>query len=123
IPSDAWVPVVVPAAAGRKAPAELAEVLTQVDGRRSVAGIGRRIGQLEFEGPRHVFQLATAGFVTVTAPRPEGIAAIVEAYNRAIVEIHRACDESGSGSVLRQGLEQFAMSTGVYVAHCSSPCR
>jgi hypothetical protein len=43
------------------------------------------------------------------------VPAVVETYNRAIVEIHRACDEAGSGAVLRQGLEQFAMSTGVYV--------
>jgi hypothetical protein len=115
IPSDAWVPVVTAGAAGRKAPAELVEVLAQCDGRRSVAEIGRRIGQLEFEVTRAVFQLAAAGFVSVTAPRPEGVAAIVEAYNRAVVEIHRACDEAGSGTSLRTGLEQFAMSTGVYV--------
>jgi hypothetical protein len=115
IPSDAWVPVLAPGAAGRKAPPELAEVLTEVDGRRSVAEIGRRSGQLEFEVTRAVFQLAAAGFVTVTAPRPEGIAAIVETYNRAMVEIHRACDEAGSGAALRTGLEQFGLSTGIFV--------
>jgi Domain of unknown function (DUF4388) len=115
IPSDAWIPVPVASVSGRKAPAELVEVLAECDGRRSVAEIGRRIGQLEFEVTRAVFQLATSGFVTVTAPRPEGTAAIVEAYNRAMAEIHRACDEAGSGRGLRAGLEQFAMSTGVYV--------
>ncbi|HEX3769266.1 MAG TPA: DUF4388 domain-containing protein [Polyangiaceae bacterium] len=115
IPSDAWVPTVVPAAAGRKPPPDLAEVLTQVDGRRSVAEIGRRIGQLEFEVTRAVFQLAATAFVTVSAPRPEGVAAIVETFNRAMVETHRACDEAGSGAALRSGLEQFAMSTGVFV--------
>ncbi len=115
IPSDAWIPVPVASAAGRKPPPELVEVLAQCDGRRSVAEIGRRIGQLEFEVTRAVFQLATAGLVTVTAPRPEGVPAIVEAYNRAILEIHRVCDEAGSGRELRAGLEQFAMSTGVYV--------
>ena len=115
IPSDAWVPVVAPGASARKAPPELVEVLAQCDGRRSVAEIGRRIGQLEFEVTRAVFQLATAGFVAVAAPRLEGVAAIVEAYNRAIVEIHRACDEAGAGASLRGGLEQFAASTGVYV--------
>ncbi len=114
VPSDAWIPVPV-AASGRKPPAELAELLAQCDGRRSVAEIGRRIGQLEFEVTRGVFQLAAAGLVTVAAPRPEGTQAIVETYNRAIVEIHRACDEAGSGVPLRTGLEQFAMSTGVYV--------
>jgi hypothetical protein len=114
IPSDAWIPVPV-VATTKKPPQELVEVLEQCDGRRSVAEIGRRIGQLEFEVTRAVFQLASAGFVTVAAPRPEGVPAIVEIYNRAIVEIHRACDEAGTGSLLRHGLEQFAMSTGVYV--------
>jgi hypothetical protein len=115
IPSDAWIPVPTASVAGRKVPAELVEVLAQCDGRRSVAEIGRRIGQLEFEVTRAVFQLATNGLVSVTAPRPEGVAAIVEAYNRAIAEIHRVCDESGAGRELRAGLEQFATSTGVYV--------
>jgi hypothetical protein len=114
VPSDAWIPVPAPASV-RKAPPELAELFAQCDGRRSVAEIGRRIGQLEFEVTRGVFQLAAAGLVVVTAPRPEGAAAIVETYNRAVVEIHRACDEAGSGRELRSGLEQFAMSTGVYV--------
>ncbi len=114
VPSDAWIPVPL-AATPRKPSAELAELFAQCDGRRSVAEIGRRIGQLEFEVTRGVFQLAAAGLVIVTAPRPEGTPAIVEAYNRAIVEIHRACDEAGSGRELRSGLEQFAMSTGVYV--------
>jgi Domain of unknown function (DUF4388) len=114
VPSDAWIPV--PVGPGlRKAPPELVELLAQCDGRRSVAEIGRRIGQLEFEVTRGVFQLAAAGLVVVTAPRPEGAAAIVETYNRAIVEIHKACDQAGSGRELRSGLEQFAMSTGVYV--------
>jgi hypothetical protein len=115
VPSDTWIPVPV-ASNGRKTPPELVEILAQCDGRRSVAEVGRRIGQLEFEVTRAVFQLATAGLVVVTAPRPEGVPAIVETYNRAIVEIHRACDEAGSGRELRAGLEQFAMGTGVYVS-------
>ncbi len=115
VPSDAWVPVPAPASSGKKPPPEFAGVLAECDGRRSVAEIGRRIGQLEFEVTRAVFQLAAAGCVTVAAPRPVGVPSIVETYNRAIVEIHRACDEAGSGRELRAGLEQFALSTGVYV--------
>ncbi len=114
VPSDAWIPVPAPTG-GRKPPPELVELLAQCDGRRCIAEIGRRIGQLEFEVTRGIFQLAAAGLVAVTAPRPEGVAAIVETYNRAIVEIHRACDEAGSGRELRAGLDQFATSTGVYV--------
>jgi hypothetical protein len=115
VPSDAWIPVPASPASGKKAPPELVDVFAQCDGRRSVAEIGRRIGQLEFEVTRAVFQLVTAGLVSVVAPRPEGVSAVVEAYNRAIADIHRACDEAGSGRELRTGLEQFATSTGVYV--------
>ncbi len=113
IPSDAWIPVPF---AGKKPPPELAEVWAECDGRRSVAEIGRRIGQLEFEVTRGVFQLLAAGLVTIAAPRPEGPVAIVEAFNTALVEIHRACDAVGKSRELRSGIEMFASSTGVYVS-------
>jgi hypothetical protein len=114
IPSDAWVPSRV--ASARKAPPELEGVLAECDGRRSVAEIGRRIGQLEFEVTRAVFQLSTAGFVSVHPPRPEGPGAILDAFNSALVAIHAACDEASKGPELRSGIEQFATSTGVYVS-------
>jgi len=116
IPSDAWLPVPQPSAAGRKPPAELVEVLAQCDGRRSVAEVGRRIGQLEFEVTRAIFQLVNGGFVTVAAPRPEGAAAIVHAFNVALVEVHRVCDAAGKGRELRAGVGQFADGAGVYGA-------
>ena len=115
VPSDAWVPVRSAAAAAKKPPEELAGVFGQCDGRRSVAEIGRRIGLLEFEVTRAVFQLASAGFVTLAAPRPEGVDAIVSVYNLAIVDVHRACDAAGVGAELRSGLAQFAMSAGAYM--------
>jgi hypothetical protein len=114
IPSDGWIPT--PAAAGKRVPPELAEVLAQCDGHRSVAEIGRRIGQLEFEVTRGVFQLVTAGLVVMSAPRPEGAAAIVDAFNAALHEVHRACDGVGKGRELRSGIDQFATGTGVYPA-------
>ncbi|MGH7298611.1 MAG: DUF4388 domain-containing protein, partial [Polyangiaceae bacterium] len=55
IPSDGWVPTPL-APAGRKPPPELADLFSHCDGRRSIAEIGRRIGQLEFEVTRGVFQ-------------------------------------------------------------------
>lgn len=115
IPSDAWVPVPTGASA-RKPPTELVELLAQCDGRRSVAEIGRRIGQLEFEVTRGIFQLVTAGIVAMSPPRPEGAAAIVDAFNAALVEIHRACDAAKKGRELRAGIDQFATGTGVYPA-------
>jgi hypothetical protein len=116
IPSDAWIPLPSPAAAGKRSPPELVELLTQCDGRRSVAEIGRRIGQLEFEVTRGIFQLVTAGLVVMSAPRPEGAAAIVDAFNVALHEVHRACDGVGKGRELRGGIDQFATGTGVYPA-------
>jgi hypothetical protein len=115
VPSDAWVPAPLPSAAGKKPPAELLEVFAQCDGRRSVAEIGRRIGQLEFEVTRTVFQLVGAGFLNVNPPRPEGPQAIVAAFNAALIEIHRACTAAGKNGEFRMGLEQFATSTGVFV--------
>jgi hypothetical protein len=115
VPSDAWVPVRSAASATKTPAPELADVFAQCDGRRSVAEIGRRIGQLEFEVTRAVFQLASAGLVTVARPRPEGASAITLIYNGAMTEIHRACDAAGVGPELRSGLAQFTMGTGVYM--------
>jgi hypothetical protein len=115
VPGEAWVPTLLLPPSGRKAPPELASVLEQCDGRRSIAEIGRRIGQLEFEVTRAVFQLATAGLVSVVPPRLEGPAAVVEAFDRALAEIHRTSDEAGKGKELRAAVEQFVMSTGVFV--------
>src|SRR5258708_2177553 len=47
IPSDACVPLPLPMSGARKAPAELERVLAECDGRRNVAEIGRRPGQLD----------------------------------------------------------------------------
>jgi hypothetical protein len=116
IPSDGWVPAQLPHMAGKTPPPDLGDVLAQCDGRRSVAEIGRRIGQLEFEVTRAVFQLMTAGFVSVDPPRPEGVAALVGVFNGALSAIHAACDAAGKGNELRSGIEQFAGSTGAYVA-------
>jgi hypothetical protein len=114
VPSDAWVPTPLPSAAGKRVPSDLADLFAQCDGRRSVAEIGRRIGQLEFEVTRAVFQLVTAGLVMVVAPKAEGPAAIVETVNGALAEMHAACDAVGSGADLRAGIERFASSTGVF---------
>jgi hypothetical protein len=116
IPSDAWVPTPQPGAAGKRPPTELAELTAQCDGRRSIAEIGRRIGQLEFEVTRGIFQLVTGGLVTMSAPRPEGAAAIVAAFNVALLEVHRSCDVLGKGRDLRAAVNQFATGTGVYTA-------
>jgi hypothetical protein len=112
VPNDTYIPV--PVGPGKRPPDELMVVYAQCDGKRSIADIGRRIGQLEFEVTRAVFQLINAGFVTMQASRPRGAEAIVETYNPALSEIHAACDAAGKGAELRDGLARFATGGGVY---------
>ena len=114
VPNDSYIAVVSPASKEKKVPDELVEVLAQCDGKRSVAEIGRRIGQLEFEVTRSLFQLINGGFVQMIAPRPQGPEAIVEAFNPGLMEIHRRCDSAKKGAELRDGLMRFATGGGVY---------
>jgi hypothetical protein len=111
IPNDEYIPA--PKAATQRPPDELADAFAQCDGKRSIAEIGRRTGQLEFEVTRAVYQLLQGGFVTVAAPRPQGPVAIVLAFNPALVEVHRRCDAAGRGGELRDALSRFA--TGALV--------
>jgi len=111
VPSDAYVPTPV---AGKKPPEDLEAVFAHVDGTNSVADIGRRTGQLEFEVTRAIFQLVSSGCVTVVAPRPRGPEAIVETFNPALAAIHERCDAAGRGEELREGLSRFATGGGVY---------
>jgi hypothetical protein len=106
IPNDEFIPV--PKAGDRKPPEELAEAFAQCDGKRSIAEIGRRTGQLEFEVTRSVYQLVQGGFIAVTAPRPQGAIAIVNAFNPALKEIHARCDAALRGAELRDALGRFA---------------
>jgi hypothetical protein len=106
IPNDEFIPV--PKAGDRKPPEELGEAFAQCDGKRSIAEIGRRTGQLEFEVTRSVYQLVQGGFVAVTAPRPQGAVAIVNAFNPALKEIHARCDNALRGAELRDALGRFA---------------
>ncbi len=97
-------------------PEDVAEVFAQCDGKRSIAEIGRRIGQLEFEVTRAVFQLVSGGVCTVAPPRPSGPVAIVELFNAALAEVHRRCDDEKKGVELREGLARFATGGGVFDA-------
>jgi hypothetical protein len=112
IPSENYIPV--PKDTGRKPPDEIAPVLAECDGKRSIAHIGRRLGMLEFEVTRAVFQLVNGGFANVIAPRPKGPEDIVEGFNPALIEIHGECDRHSKGAELREGLARFATGGGVY---------
>jgi hypothetical protein len=106
IPNDEYIPAL--RVTDKHPPDELADALAQVDGARSIAEIGRRLGQLEFEVTRSIYQLLQGGFLTVAAPRPRGPVAIVKAFNPTLVEIHLRCDTAGRGGELRDALSRFA---------------
>jgi hypothetical protein len=111
IPNDGYIPVPVP---GARPPDEYVDLFGKIDGTRSVADIGRLIGQLEFEVTHGLFQLVTSGCVFVVAPRPRGPEAIIETFNPALALIHERCDAVGKGTELRQGLATFATGGGIY---------
>jgi hypothetical protein len=111
IPNDGYIPVPVP---GKRPPEDLAEFFSKIDGTRSIADIGRAVGQLEFEVTRAAFQLVSSGCAFVVAPRPRGPEAIVETFNPALAAIHDKCDGVGKGAELRDGLSRFATGGGIY---------
>ena len=118
VPNENYVPVPKPLPSDSSTqsipPEDSMEVYAECDGKRSIADIGRRIGQLEFEVTRTVFQLLRGGFLTMHAPRPEGAEAIVAAINPALAEIHKQCDAAKKGAELRDGLERFATGGGIF---------
>jgi hypothetical protein len=111
IPNDDYIPVPVP---GKKPPDDLADFFAKIDGSRSIADIGRAIGQLEFEVTRAAFQLVSSGCAFVVAPRPRGPEAIIETFNPALAAIHERCDAAGKGGEIREGLSRFATGGGIY---------
>ncbi len=112
VPNEDWIPVPIPSA--KKPGEDAVAVLANVDGRRTVAEIGRLMGLLEFEVTRAIFQLVNGGHVQMLAPCLSGPEAIVEAINPGLVEIHARCDALGKGTEIREGLARFATGTGVY---------
>jgi hypothetical protein len=97
-------------------PEELAKVWAAVDGARSIAEIGRVIGQSEIEVTRALFQLLQSGHVIVQTPRATGPAAVVALFNEAISLIFRDVDRAGHGGEVREQLSSFATGAGVYDA-------
>ncbi len=114
IPSDQHVPERV---AGRDPPAaEFLKVYEAVDAQRSIAEVGRIVGQGEFEVTQALFQMVQSGHVIVHAPRPTGPAAVVALFNEAVTMIFREVDAIGKGGEVREQLASFATGAGVYDA-------
>jgi hypothetical protein len=110
IPSEHHVPVRVP----RRPPpgADPLGVYAAIDGKLSVADLGRRARAGEFEVTRAVFQLIQSGHVSVRRPRLAP-ADVVAAYNRAVGLILRELDAIDEGDAVREQLAEFTRQRGM----------
>ena len=105
IPSDQHIPQVE---SGRAPPeADPLGLFGVIDGARSVAEIGRKLGRSEFEVLRGVFQLIQSGHVVMRPPRLSR-QAIVGVYNQAIALLLRELDAMDEGDAAREQLAEFA---------------
>jgi hypothetical protein len=110
IPSENHVPVRVP---NRPAPeSDPMGIYAAIDGKKSMADLGRTARAGEFDVTRAVFQLIQSGHVTVRGPRLAP-AEIVAAYNRAIGLILRELDAMDEGDPVRDQLATFATQKGL----------
>ena len=114
VPSEKHVPAVT---ATRSPPSGvLGETLARCNGKRSVADVGRHMGMLDYEITQVMARLVREGHVAMRVPRPRGPEQITEAFNVALVEIHRSCDRSAVGDELREGLKRFVTGSPVLAA-------
>jgi hypothetical protein len=91
-------------------------VYEAIDGRRSVAEIGRMVSMGEFEVTQALFQLIQAGRIHVREPRPTGPAATVAAFNEAMQKVQAELTAIGKWPEVRDQLASFATGAGIYNA-------
>jgi hypothetical protein len=114
VPSEKHIPERAP---GRPAPSGvLGEILACCNGKRAVSEVGRHMGMLDYEITQGMARLVRDGFVAMRMPRPRGAEQITEAFNVALVEVHRTCDRSAVGDDLREGLKRFVTGSPVLAA-------
>jgi hypothetical protein len=113
IPSDDWVPVRTDLA--EPPDPERRVLYDHVDGKCSIAELGRLTGWGEFETTKAVFGLTQSKHVKMSRPRMVGgPEALVVAANDALITVHKRVDAEGRGTQLRSTLESFAVGAGVY---------
>jgi len=113
VPSAEHVPV---KHEGRAAPGpEFRPAFELIDGRSSIAELGRASGLGEFEITKQVYGLVQSGHVSMHPPRAAGgPTALVAAANEALTAIFRAAAAAGRAEEVRAGLSSFAVGSGVY---------
>lgn len=96
-------------------PEECKKVYAAVDGQLSVEDIGRFTGTGEFETTKALYTMVQSKHVQIRPPRISGgPSAVVSTANSALRVIHQQADAAGKGTVVRSGLDQFAVGAGVY---------
>ena len=96
-------------------PAGLADIYGEIDGRTSIAELGRRTGRGEFEVTKGVYALLQSSRVTIDKPRlTDGPREIVELANEALRLVFREAGEVGRAELLGENLARFAAGAGVY---------
>jgi hypothetical protein len=95
--------------------AEFVAVLAAVDGKLTIAELGRTTGLGEFETTKAVYALIQSGHVSVRPPRVSGgPKALVGIANSALSAIHRHVDAGGQGNGFRGSLASFVAGGGIY---------
>lgn len=114
IPSSEHIPAV---ASGSLAPVppDLDATFQLVNGKWSIAELGRQSGRGEFAVTKDIFSLLRQGSVVLAAPASESsVQASVALGNDALRQVHRFADEAGVGGSFRDALASFASGAGLY---------
>lgn len=113
IPDASWIPI----RGDRTEPPaeEFRRVYEAIDGKLSVAEVGRVSGCGEFETTKAVYALIQSHHVTLHPPRTSGgPEALVIIANHALRRIHERLDTASSTNGLRDALASFSIGAGMY---------
>lgn len=114
IPSSEHIPSQVHGFTGG-VPAELESTYQLVNGKWSIAELGRQSGRGEFAITKDLFSLLRQGSVTLAPPKSESShEATVVLGNDALRNVHRYADDAGIGGSFREALASFASGAGLY---------
>ncbi len=114
IPSSEHIPSQVQGYNGG-VPAEFDATYQLINGKWSIAELGRQSGRGEFAITKDVFSLLRQGCIALSPPKSESsIQATVVLGNEALRIVHRYADEAGVGGSFRDALASFASGAGLY---------
>lgn len=96
-------------------PPELDATYQVINGKWSIAELGRQSGRGEFAVTKDVFSLLRQGCVVLAPPKSESSnQATVVLANDALKNVHRYADDAGVAGSFREALASFASGAGLY---------